>query len=109
MVPEKALPQALKGGLPAVVAGIFLQLLSPVFTGLPASVLKGAGIYLLAFGLGMAAVIVYARTQTSVSAPGLAVRCWRWVGRWHLLVLGITAAGAVAGCLLFVEIGRAHV
>lgn len=105
MIPEKALPQAVKAGLPAVLAGLVLQLLSPLPAGPVAAVLKAAGTYLLVFGLGVAAVILYARRQTSLSAQGLAVRCWRWIGRWHLLVLAITAGGAVAGCLLFVVIG----
>ncbi|NBD38908.1 MAG: hypothetical protein GVY10_10095 [Verrucomicrobia bacterium] len=105
MIPEQALPQAAKAGLPAVFAGLVLQLLSLLPAGPVAAVLMAAGTYLLVFGLGVAAVILYARKQTALSAQGLAARCWRWVGRWHLLVLAITAGGAVAGCLLFVVIG----
>jgi hypothetical protein len=105
MIPEKALPQAVKAGFPAVLTGLVLQLLSPLLSGPLAVFFKAAGTYLLVIGLGVAAVILYARRQTSLSAQGLSVRCWRWIGRWHLLVGAITTGGAVAGCLLFVVIG----
>ena len=57
------------------------------------------------FGLGVGAVILFARTRTRVRSDRLGWRSWKWVAWWHLLVFGLILAGGFVGSLLFLLVG----
>lgn len=103
----RALGQAVRSGLPGVLAGALLLGL----TGLSGEregvgrVVAGLGWYVLIWGVGLGGIVWIARRRTRVEASGLGKRAWAWSGRWHGLVAGITAGGALVGGVVYPLVG----
>lgn len=102
-----ALGQAVRSGLPGVAAGALLLGLGSMIgeREVVVRVMAGAGWYAMIWGTGLGAIVWIARRRTQVEPAGLGKRAWAWSGRWHALVGGITATGALVGGMVFPLVG----
>lgn len=73
---------------------------------LVSKILIGLGVYAASLVILSVAVFLFVHFQTKLSGDGIFRRTWLWIGRWHLLVVLITMAGAIAGSMLYPLFGQ---